>query len=687
MNKSRKRRNCDKPPVAEFKRLSLEKPNLFHLKTAATLAAPPPTWGQLKKLAAQAEHLVLSQGCTLSPSVLFVAMLSILACQVSTCSAEQFWAFFPNPPHFHPVTWDDNTTHFIVNNTAIMGGPKIVYSDSHTTPTINYNYTYLGTSPSMPICFSIPTVWPYSQNFPQCVGLQTTGIIFDHPPPSKFESSSTRGKQSQSEERHLQMVRLIAPGIEATPVRKWPFDNYSPFYLPHPLGLPDCSQKFFRLMPSAPYWVSCYFNSTRPQILQAMDGITRIFDWTSPDPFADYKPYFRNKTNYKGWDQTLLPDPINVNRISTSGWVAPVLTAVVKGQTYLHKYLWQATAASHPITASYFSNNQTTFANYSVTTCVQTPYALLVSPTAYSLSFIMDPKTKLITTSCKECILTNCMRPELKAKAFVLLRQPPYIMVPVNVTDSWHENSGLEALQKLDSLMRPKRFIAALILGITALITIVTSLTVSTIALAQEVHTAHFTNELSKNVTTALTTQEIIDRKLDDKVNVLEEAVMAIGQEILTLKIQLSLRCHSDYKWICVTPLRVNESEHNWERVQSHILGVWNHSDLGIDLSKLHKQISDINHASEEFSPEGIAQSLYDNFSSWVSGSSLTTLLINVGVALLVLLICLLLIPVFFKVLARSLQKLTAEVQLLALKNKKGGNEGTSRMKSHSALP
>ncbi|XP_044912517.1 endogenous retrovirus group K member 7 Env polyprotein-like isoform X2 [Felis catus] len=421
------------------------------------------------------------------------------------------------------------------------------------------------------------------------------------------------------------MVRLIAPGIEATPVRKWPFDNYSPFYLPHPLGLPDCSQKFFRLMPSAPYWVSCYFNSTRPQILQAMDGITRIFDWTSPDPFADYKPYFRYKTNYKGWDQTLLPDPINVNRISTSGWVAPVLTAVVKGQTYLHKYLWQATAASHPITASYFSNNQTTFANYSVTTCVQTPYALLVSPTAYSLSFKMDPKTKLITTSCKRCILTNCMRPELKAKAFVLLRQPPYIMVPVNVTDSWHENSGLEALQKLDSLMRPKRFIAALILGITALITIVTSLTVSTIALAQEVHTAHFTNELSKNVTTALTTQEIIDRKLDDKVNVLEEAVMAIGQEILTLKIQLSLRCHSDYKWICVTPLRVNESEHNWERVQSHILGVWNHSDLGIDL-------------------------------------------------------------IFFKVLARSLQKLTAEVQLLALKNKKGGNEGTSRMKSHSAL-
>ena len=61
---------------------------------------------------------------------------------------------------------------------------------------------------------------------------------------------------------------------------------------------------------------------------------------------------------------------------------------------------------------------------------------------------------------------------------------------------------------------------------------------------------------MSKNVTLALTTQEIIDRKLNDKVNALEEAVMSIGQELLTLKIQLSLRCHSDYKWICVTPCK-----------------------------------------------------------------------------------------------------------------------------------
>lgn len=86
-------------------------------------------------------------------------------------------------------------------------------------------------------------------------------------------------------------------------------------------------------------------------------------------------------------------------------------------------------------------------------------------------------------------------------------------------------------------MARPKRFIAALILGITTLIAIVNSVTVSAIALSKEVHTAQFTNELSKNVTMVLISQEIIDRKLNDKVDVLEEAILSMGQELLTLRV------------------------------------------------------------------------------------------------------------------------------------------------------
>ena len=64
------------------------------------------------------------------------------------------------------------------------------------------------------------------------------------------------------------------------------------------------------------------------------------------------------------------------------------------------------------------------------------------------------------------------------------------------------------------------------------MIVIIAPVTVSAVALSKEVHTASFADQLSKNVSVALTMQEIIDKKIENKVNALEEAVLLIGQEI-----------------------------------------------------------------------------------------------------------------------------------------------------------
>ena len=141
-------------------------------------------------------------------------------------------------------------------------------------------------------------------------------------------------------------------------------------------------------------------------------------------------------------------------------------------------------------------------------------------------------------------------------------------------------------------------------MGISALIAIIASVMVSAVALSKEVHAASFVDQLSKNVSIALTTQEIIDRKIENKVNALEEAVLLIGQEIINLKIKLSLRCHAEFKWMCITPLEVNESMHSWERIKNHILGIWNHSDFTIDISKLHQDIQDMKQAESDFSSQ-----------------------------------------------------------------------------------
>ena len=54
-----------------------------------------------------------------------------------------------------------------------------------------------------------------------------------------------------------------------------------------------------------------------------------------------------------------------------------------------------------------------------------------------------------------------------------------------------------------------------LTLRISALIAIITSVTVAAISLTQQVHTAQYVDTMSKNVSLTLATQEAIDKKLE----------------------------------------------------------------------------------------------------------------------------------------------------------------------------
>ena len=86
-------------------------------------------------------------------------------------------------------------------------------------------------------------------------------------------------------------------------------------------------------------------------------------------------------------------------------------------------------------------------------------------------------------------------------------------------------------LQQLQDLMRQWRFVGLLILGITALIAAITSVTAAAISLTQQVHTAQYVDIMSKNISLTLATQQVIDRKLEMRVDALEEAIMHIGTE------------------------------------------------------------------------------------------------------------------------------------------------------------
>ncbi|XP_070344027.1 endogenous retrovirus group K member 7 Env polyprotein-like isoform X1 [Equus asinus] len=172
--------------------------------------------------------------------------------------------------------------------------------------------------------------------------------------------------------------------------------------------------------------------------------------------------------------------------------------------------------------------------------------------------------------------------------------------------------------------------------------------------------------------------QEAVDRKLEAKVNASEEAVLQIGQELTNLKVCLTLLCHVNYRWICITPLQVNASQTSWDKMKNHIPGIWNHSDLTLDLSSLHDQIQAINGAEKDFASSSSASDFFTSLSSFITHHTLSTshFFISMGIILGFLLIVLL-FPVIIRLLRRAVERVSAEVQLASLKNKKGGDAGS----------
>ena len=188
--------------------------------------------------------------------------------------------------------------------------------------------------------------------------------------------------------------------------------------------------------------------------------------------------------------------------------------------------LWRTLAAMAPGTVHRPLNEQ----RYIVRACVHSPYAFLLARNRND-SRVFEGET-VYNVYCVNCFISNCVdgNDYSNYKAVMIVKQPPYLMVPVKLEGQWFDDYALKVSYELNGLIsRPKRFTPALTVGITALIAIIASVTVSAVALSKEVHIASFVDQLSRNVSVALTTQEIMDRKIKNKFNALEEAVLFIG--------------------------------------------------------------------------------------------------------------------------------------------------------------
>ena len=108
--------------------------------------------------------------------------------------------------------------------------------------------------------------------------------------------------------------------------------------------------------------------------------------------------------------------------------------------------------------------------------------------------------------SCEQCMLSSSLTPRSNVCSFVVLKRPPYIMVPVTVTTYWYDNYGLAVLKQLQDLMCSRWLVGLLIVGNSALIitittvivtviitvTVIVNLTLAAMSLTKQVQTAQY---------------------------------------------------------------------------------------------------------------------------------------------------------------------------------------------------
>lgn len=629
----------------------------------STRSAFPPTWGQVKALCHSARRSVLTQGVALTPETLLLAMLAIISCQVLGASATAYWSYLPDPPILHPTPWDTKGIKVVINNTDLLGGQ----SNSYITPRKALNFNYTGLSHTPPICLSMKPI-------PGCLPLGLRTFMTDSP---------TEGEDARAR-RELWTITLRTAAIAARN-----HSNILSTKTALPSGLspcPDVDDRYWPLtdrIEGHPRWLPCGWPN-RGVKYPLFNSSENIYDWSISSPGFDYRqfasvtiPAITQYTPAINWQeiQDIFPTNEPIHRWASAGFIAPVLTYYSTTGSVLHPDLWRLIAASAP---TVLTRPTKVSRAYHLSACLNPPHAVLIPGKAGSLS-LRQSASGIYEIRCSNCILTNCIKSSAGIKTMLIVHQPSYVMLPVNLTEPWYENRADYIIDSFKHhLSRPRRFVAALILGITALISIIASLAASTTALVQEIHTAHTVDSLSRNISLALSIQEKVDRKLEARINALEEAIIYIGNQIQSIKIRMTTQCHSNYKWICVTPAPYNASDVHWNKIQNHLQGVWNHTDLSLDMGALHQYIGDISHSGSALLPASeVANDLFASLNNFVTGSNFKTILINLALIAGVLILFILFLPVALRVIGSSLRRVQTDLHLLRLNNKKGGIAGS----------
>ncbi|CAB41418.1 env [Ovine enzootic nasal tumor virus] len=291
--------------------------------------------------------------------------------------------------------------------------------------------------------------------------------------------------------------------------------------------------------------------------------------------------------------------------------------------------------------------------------CVPYPFMLIQGHMEITLSL------NIYHLNCSNCILTNCIRGVAKGEQVIIVKQPAFVMLPVEITEEWYDETALELLQRINTaLSRPKRGLSLIILGIVSLITLIATAVTASVSLAQSIQAAHTVDSLSYNVTKVMGTQEDIDKKIEDRLSALYDVVRVLGEQVQSINFRMKIQCHANYKWICVTKKPYNTSDYPWDKVEKHLQGIWFNTNVSLDLLQLHNEILDIENSPKATlniadTVNNFLQNLFSNFPSL---HSLWQSIIVIAIIVFIVIVVILLVPCLTRGLIKDFLQMRIEL-------------------------
>lgn len=124
---------------------------------------------------------------------------------------------------------------------------------------------------------------------------------------------------------------------------------------------------------------------------------------------------------------------------------------------HVQRDIWRLALAFRESMVSMTFNGSTT--SHSLVACVAPPYILLSGPVVITL------EEHGYSLESLHCNLTNCLS-KYNRYMVVVLQQPSFVMLPVNLSGPWYEDAGVQTLMEVKKQLGDQRVIGIIIAGL-----------------------------------------------------------------------------------------------------------------------------------------------------------------------------------------------------------------------------